>query len=138
MKFEEMMKNGGLEEMVKNVSSCDSIKGGGRKGELLGKLKEGIYSVKELSGMIGGGISSRNVSSLVCYLRDDGYEIKKLNRGNDIGLVLWSRIVEGKKDGNRMVLGDKGKIDKFVFDKGCFESEVVEEVVEEKKVVKKK
>ena len=88
---------------------------------------------KELGVKVG--VSSRNISSVICYLRDDGIEIRKMNRGGDIGLVLWSKIVGGKKVGNRVEL-DKGGVVRFNFKEGKFEDEIVKEEVK-KEVVKK-
>lgn len=125
MKFSEMS-----DEMKSDLMSGVKVGSGsgksGRKEEVLGILKEGIYSVKELSVKVG--VSGRNISSIVCYLRDDGFDIKKLNRGVDVGLVLWSKIIDGEKVGNRMELGKKGKVVRFNFDEGCFEDEIKKEV----------
>lgn len=125
MKFDEMSKDE-LVELLKGVDSKVGIKGGGKKDELLGILKSGLFSVKEISGMMG--ISSRNVSSVLCYLRDDGYEIRKIGKVGGDKLVLWGRIVgSDEKVGNRMVLGEKGSVVKFDIMKGCFEDEIKEE-----------
>jgi len=114
-KFSEMSK----EEMEKVMSGVNAgNKGGGRKEEVLSKLKEGIWSVKELGNEFG--ISSRNVSSIICYLRDDGYVIKKVGNG---GLVLWGKIGGGEKDSNRIVLGKKGKEVRYNFEKIKFDDE---------------
>jgi len=128
MKFSEMSSEE-LEVELKGVGS--NRKGGsGRKEELLEILKGGLYSVKELGEKIG--ISNRNVSSIVCYLRDDGFDIRKIG-GNR--LVLWSKIVGGVKVGNRMEVGESGDVIKYNFKKLMFEDEIVEKVVE---VVEKK
>ncbi len=130
------------ENMMNGVSDSRVVGGGGRKLEVLNLLKEGVWSVKELGVKVG--VSNRNVSSVICYLRDDGFSIKKINRGSDVGLVLWSKIVDGEKVGNRMELGSKGYEVRFNFDELCFEDEievveeVLEEVVEEVEEVKKK
>lgn len=119
MKFNEMSSLE-MENLVKGVKVNNS-KGGGKKGELLEILKSGIFSVKECS--IKMGISGRNVSSVLCYLRDDGYEIRKIGRVEGDGLVIWSKIVGGEKVGNRMELGS-GSIVRFNFEEGCFDDEV--------------
>ena len=127
MKFSEMSKEM-LEGLMKgNVIS--NVKGGGRKEEVLNMLKEGVYSIKELGVEIG--ISSRNVSSIVSYLRDDGIEFREINKGGNKGLVLWGIIRNGEKVGNRIVKGKEGFLVRFDFEKGCFEDEVVEDVVED-------
>ena len=128
--FNEMSEKE-LEMVMSGIGVSNNSKGGGRKEEVLGLLKLGVWSVKELSVKVG--VSSRNISSVICYLRDDGIEIRKMNRGSDIGLVLWSKIVGGKKVGNRVEL-DKGKVVRFNFKEGKFEDEVVKEEV--KKEVK--
>ena len=118
MKFSEMSKEE-LEVELKGVGS--NRKGGsGRKEELLEILKGGLYSVKELGEMIG--ISNRNVSSIICYLRDDGFGIKKIGNNR---LVLWDVIRDGVKSGNRMVLGKDGKLVRYNFEKLMFEDEIV-------------
>ena len=119
MKFSEMKKEE-LEVVMSGKGIVVGNKGGGRKEEVLNVLKGGIYSVKEIGGMFN--ISSRNVSSVICYLRDDGYEIRKMNKGKEIGLVLWSVIRNGEKVGNRVVVGKKGKVVGFDFEKGCFKN----------------
>lgn len=131
MKFSEM-SSGNLEDMMKGVS-LSKKSGGGKKGELLEGLKEGVYSVKEFS--VKMGISCRNVSSVLCYLRDDGYEIRKIGRMEGDGLVLWSVIRKGEKVGNRMELGVDGYVVRFNFEKLCFEDEIVDEVEEVEEVV---
>lgn len=131
MKFSEMGKMD-LENMMKGVVS-NKKSGGGKKGELLDGLKSGVFSVKEFS--VKMGISCRNVSSVLCYLRDDGFEIRKIGRVDGDGLVLWSVIRKGEKVGNRMELGVDGYVVRFNFEKLCFEDEIVEEVIDE---VKKK
>lgn len=132
MKFSEMMKvEGSLEEMMNSVKNGGSVKGGGRKEEVFNILKGGIYSVKELSKRVG--VSGRNISSVICYLRDDGMDIRKVGMGGENKLVLWSKIVNGEKVGNRVEIGKKGKVIRYNFEKECFEDEVVVE-----KEVKKK
>lgn len=122
MKFSEMSSIE-MENLVKGIKVGSGSKGGGRKEEVLDILKSGLFSVKEIGGMLG--VSNRNVSSVICYLRDDGLEIRSLGDK----LVLWGRIVGGIKDGNRIVLGE-GKFERFDFEELCFEGE-------KKKVVKK-
>ena len=112
-----------LENVMSGVGVGSTSKGNGRKEEVLGLLATGVWSVKELAAKVG--VSSRNISSIVCYLRDDGYEIRKMNRGSDIGLVLWSVIRKGEKVGNRVEVG-KGKVVRFNFKEGKFEDEIVE------------
>ncbi len=62
------------------ISKFKKIKKG-RKEEVLEILKEGkLVSIKDIGDRIG--ISSRNVSSQLSYLRDDGYMIAKIGRGH--------------------------------------------------------
>lgn len=131
MKFSEMSKEE-LEVVMSGKGLSVGNKGSGRKEEVLEILKGGIYSVKELGTKVG--VSNRNISSIVCYLRDDGYGIKKIGNNK---LVLWDKIVGGEKVGNRMELGKEGLLVKFSFEDGCFVDEIEEVVKEVKKVVKK-
>ena len=124
MKFSEMSK----EELVSLVEGKNVSKSGkrnGRKEEILGVLKGGIYSIKELG--VKFGISNRNVSSIICYLRDDGYEFREISKSDSKGLVLWSVIRDGEKVGNRMEVGKGGKVVRFNFNFGKFDDEVSDE-----------
>lgn len=130
MKLSEMSK----EELVNLMEgkglggNVRGKKGGGRKEEVLNMLKEELLSIEEIGVKLG--ISRRNVSSVICYLRDDGISFKEM--GNK--LVLWSVIRGGKKVGNRMELGE-GKEIRFNFVERKFEDEIVKvEVKEDKKV----
>lgn len=59
---------------VEKVVELESKSKGGRKGELEGLLEDGgYYTIKELSKKMG--ISCKNVSSIICYLKDDGLNI---------------------------------------------------------------
>lgn len=94
-------------------------KGGGRKEEVLVILKGGAYGIEELGKIVG--VSSRNISSVLCYLKDDGYIFKWM--GNKV--VLWSKI-KGSKErvGNRVVKGTKGEEVRFDFKLMKFADEV--------------
>jgi len=127
MKFSKMSKEE-LEVVMSGKGLSSGNSGGGRKEEVLEILKGGLYSVKELGVMVG--VSNRNISSVICYLRDDGYGIKKIGNSK---LVLWDRIVGGIKVGNRMELGSEGVLVKFDFKEGCFVDEIVVDEVDKKK-----
>ena len=75
-KFEGMSKSQlveALEKMEKeNLALKASRKrGSGRKLELLAVLAEGPASILDISNRMG--VSTKNVSSLKCYLRKDGW-----------------------------------------------------------------
>ena len=130
------MSNDEKEIMMKgvNVGSKGGVSGvGGRKGECLGLLMVGKWSISELGEKIG--ISSRNVSCLFSYLRKDGYELREMKNGlggNDY--ILWSVIREGVRVKGKMEVGEKGSVVKFDVFEGCFEDEKV--VIDEVKEVK--
>ena len=119
MKFSEMN-----EKELENLMSGDGIvkggkgKGKGRKEEILGMLKEEILSNKEISERLA--ISNRNVSSIKCYLMDDGYRFREMGDK----LVLWGVIRGGEKIGNRVEMGKSGKLVRFNFKEGKFEDEI--------------
>ena len=56
-------------------------KGKGRKGEVLDILRENLdgISIKDIGKKIG--IKNKNVSSLLSYLKDDGYEMWRNGEG---------------------------------------------------------
>lgn len=82
--FVENMKKEN-EELKKKL---ENKKGNGRKEEVLGLIREfGKISIKDLSEKIG--ITDRNISSQLSYLRKDGLKFGKDSKG---------RIYEEKED----------------------------------------
>ena len=95
MNYEELSK----EELIELLKSSVKVKGG-RKGEVLNILREngnGI-SIKGIGNKLG--ISDKNVSSLLCYLRTDGFRIFSDDKGRKI-------LIEGDKE---LVVGSDGKM----------------------------
>jgi len=117
MKFEEMSELE-LEKMMEGNGVSSKGERGGRKEELMVILRKGMYGIMELSKLMG--ISSRNISSLVCYLRDDGIVFRNLGEK----LVLWGKVVGGEKVGNRIIVGGDGEVVRFNFKEGLFEDEI--------------
>lgn len=70
---EELMK------MVGELKMKVDAKGGGRKDEILAILKEGRISIEDISKRVG--ITSRNVSSILSYLRKDKICLGKDSKG---------------------------------------------------------
>ncbi len=132
MKFSEM--NDVEKEVV--LSGKGGVKGNknGRKEELLEYLKIGMWDWGEMSSKLG--ISKKNVSSLKNYLVKDGVVFKEFMGVKGKRLMLSGRIVDGVIVDEYMELGDKGWIEKFDINNGCWESEVVK-VEEVEEVVKK-
>lgn len=54
-------------------------KGSGRKNEVLKLLKDGRISIEDIAKKIG--IERRNVSTLLSYIRKDGYNLGKDSKG---------------------------------------------------------
>lgn len=75
-------------EMLHGIGNGNKV--GGRKKEVLDILKKEVdgISIKEISKRIG--ISNKNVSSQLSYLRDDGYVFGDLGEGK--------RVLIGKKN----------------------------------------
>ena len=76
-----------LEMVMSGIGVSNNSKGRGRKEEVLNLLKLGVWSVKELSVKVG--VSSRYISSVICYLRADGIKIRKKNRGGDVWVEIF-------------------------------------------------
>ena len=75
-KFEGMSKAQLVEELEKRETEILQLKasrkrGSGRKLELLEVLAKGPASILDISNLMG--VSTKNVSSLKCYLRKDGW-----------------------------------------------------------------
>ena len=135
MNFSELNEKE-LEELMSGKGVSGRGKKSGRKEEIFGMLKEGVWSIKELGVELG--ISNRNVSSILSYLRDDGIEFREIKKGDSKGLVLWSCIRDGVKSGNRTVVGDKGKVVRYNFEFLKFEDEISDEERLEKEKEKEK
>ena len=71
------------EELIATIKKMQASKDGGRKKEVLDLLisvgKKGI-KIKDIAEQIG--ISERNVSSQLSYLRKDGHSIGSKSNGN--------------------------------------------------------
>lgn len=73
MKEYESMTKEELIEMLKTKQ------GRGRKEEVLDLVKEGRISIEGIAAKVG--ITNRNVSTLLSYLRKDGYAFGKDSKG---------------------------------------------------------
>ncbi len=138
MKFSEMSV-----EMKKNILSgksivCSKSGGGGKKDELLGWFKCGGWNTRELS--VKMGLGRKNVSTLVNYLKNDGYLFDEILEGKEKRFVLVGVIRDGVKlEGeNRISIGDKGYVVKFNIDEEKFIDEILEDVEVKDEVKKKK
>jgi len=119
MKFSEMTAEQ-LEKMISSAGTSSRGRSGklGQKDKLLALLKEAMLSRTEAGAEMG--ISNRNISSLLTYLRDDGY----IFRESGERVILWSVIRDGVKVKTRVQLGDKGREVRFNFKAGKFEDEI--------------
>jgi len=93
MSMDEMVKmieelNRKNEELIKKVSSKEK----GRKEEVLELIREkGRIGIKEMGEKIG--ISERNISSQLSYLRKDGYKFGKDSKGR-----IYEEVEEVKEE----------------------------------------
>lgn len=121
-----------MEDIMKKVGGSGiGCKVGGKKKEVLDLLKSGGYSIGELRDKMM--ISSKNVSCLLNYNRNDGWIIEKIGKvGGDV-LILWGFVKEGEKVGNRIIVGEKGYIVRWSFKDGCLEDEIKKDEVKGRK-----
>jgi len=76
MEFVKMMKA----ENARLLEKVENKKGNGRKEEVLGLIREyGKISIKDMAEKIG--ITDRNISSQLSYLRKDGLRFGKDSKG---------------------------------------------------------
>lgn len=132
MRFDKMSKKE-LVELMKGVDiEGGGVSRGGRKESCLELLKEGVYFISELGEMLDG-ISNKNVSCLLSYLRNDGYIFNDVKVNGNKKIILVGVVRDGVKVGGRIVKGENGRIVKFDWEKGCFDDEVKKEEEEKEK-----
>ena len=73
MTKEELIEK--IQELETKIQELESRKSSGRKEQIISLLQEGRKTIDELSEKLG--ITNRNVSSQLSYLRKDGWKFGK-------------------------------------------------------------
>ncbi|RMG70189.1 MAG: ArsR family transcriptional regulator [Chloroflexi bacterium] len=74
------------EDLIKELMKAKAAKTKGRKEQVLDLLKQGYDTIEAIANELG--ISTKNVSSQLTYLRKEGYHILSISAGGQSVLKL--------------------------------------------------